>query len=112
MVFPPNRESGFYSRYFIVPKKDRGLRPILDLHQLKNRVQTLMFRMLTFKQIVSQIQSEDWFVTIDLKDVYFHVSIHPHHRKFLRFAFGGEAYQYKVYHPTPLQNVWMQLWLP
>ncbi|XDV36609.1 hypothetical protein PO909_006355 [Leuciscus waleckii] len=44
----------------------------------------------------SQIQSEDWFVTIDLKDTYFHVSIHPHHRKFLRFAFGGEAYQYWV----------------
>ena len=52
--------------------------------------------MLTLKQIVSQIQSEDWFVTIDLKDAYFHVSIHPHHRKFLRFAFGGEAYQYRV----------------
>ncbi|XDV16809.1 hypothetical protein PO909_016345 [Leuciscus waleckii] len=42
------------------------------------------------------IQSEDWFVTIDLKDAYFHVSIHPHHRKFLRFAFGGKAYQYWV----------------
>ncbi len=26
-----NRETGFYSRYFIVPKKDGGLRPILDL---------------------------------------------------------------------------------
>ncbi len=31
-VVPPlDRESGFYSRYFIVPKKDGGLRPILDL---------------------------------------------------------------------------------
>ncbi|KAL0185521.1 hypothetical protein M9458_017191, partial [Cirrhinus mrigala] len=41
-------------------------------------------------------QSEDWFVTIDLKDTYFHISILPQHRKFLRFAFGGEAYQYRV----------------
>ncbi|CAM4725781.1 unnamed protein product [Leuciscus chuanchicus] len=95
-VSPPSRESGFYSRYFIVPKKDGGLRPILDLRQLNRRVQKLKFKMLTLKQIVSQIQSEDWFVTIDLKDAYFHVSIHPHHRKFLRFAFGGEAYQYRV----------------
>ncbi|CAM4672887.1 unnamed protein product [Leuciscus chuanchicus] len=95
-VSPPSRESGFYSRYFIVPKKDGGLRPILDLRQLNRRVQKLKFKMLTLKQIVSQIKSEDWFVTIDLKDAYFHVSIHPHHRKFLRFAFGGEAYQYRV----------------
>ncbi len=27
---------------------------------------------------------------------YFHISILPQHRKFLRFAFGGEAYQYRV----------------
>ncbi|XP_026116256.1 uncharacterized protein LOC113094840 [Carassius auratus] len=33
-VYPPDRASGFYSRYFIVPKKDGGLRPILDLRLL------------------------------------------------------------------------------
>ncbi len=88
------RESGFYSRYFIVPKKDGGLRLILDLRQLNRSVMRLKFKMLTLKQVVSQIRSEDWFVAIDLKDTYFHISILPTHRKFLRFAFGGEAYQY------------------
>ncbi len=52
--------------------------------------------MLTLKQVVSQIRSEDWFVWIDLKDAYFHVSILPTRKKFLRFAFGGKAYQYRV----------------
>ncbi len=33
---------------------------------------------------------------IDLKDAYFQVSILPSHRKFLRFAFRGKAYQYRV----------------
>ncbi len=56
----------------------------------------LKFKMLTVKQVVSQIRSEDWFVTIDLKDAYFHISILPSHRKFLRFAFRGKAYQYRV----------------
>ncbi len=56
----------------------------------------LKFKMLTLRQIVSQIRSEDWFVTIELKDAYFHISILPCHRKFLRFAFGGKAYQYRV----------------
>ncbi|KAI2656770.1 Transposon Ty3-G Gag-Pol polyprotein [Labeo rohita] len=96
-VVPPHvRESGFYSRYFIVPKKDGGLRPIIDLRRLNHSVMKLKFKMLTVKQVVSQIRSEDWFVTIDLKDAYFHVSILPQHRKFLRFAFRGEAYQYRV----------------
>ncbi len=92
----PDRESGYYSRYFLVPKKDGGLRPILDLRGLNRYLRSYKFKMLTIKMIVSQIQSGDWFVTIDLKDAYFHIEILPQHRKFLRFAFGGEAYQYRV----------------
>ncbi len=94
-VPPPDRESGFYSRYFIVPKNG-GLRPILDLRHLNRSLRRFGFKMLTIPIIMSQIISEDWFVTIDLKDAYFHVSIIPSHRRFLRFAFGGKAFQYRV----------------
>ncbi len=45
---------------------------------------------------MSQVQEGDWFVTIDLKDAYFHIQVVQRHRRFLRFAFGGKAYQYKV----------------
>ncbi len=44
MVSPALSESGFYSRYFLIPKKDGGLRPILDLrrlnHALMRRIRT------------------------------------------------------------------------
>ncbi len=33
---------------------------------------------------------------LDLKDANFHIQVAPHHRRFLRFAFEGVAYQYKV----------------
>ncbi len=33
---------------------------------------------------------------IDLKETYFHIYIVHQHRKFLRFAFRGKAYQYRV----------------
>ncbi len=72
-----NRETGFYSRYFIVPKKDGGMLPILDLRILNESIMKLNFKMSTLRQIVSQIRSEDWFVTIDLKDAFFHISILP-----------------------------------
>ncbi len=91
-------ERGFFSRYFLVPKRDGGLRPILDLRRLNCSLYKGKFKMLTIKTIMSQVQEGDWFVTIDLKDAYFHIQVVQRHRRFLRFAFGGKAYQYKVLH--------------
>ncbi|KAL0161328.1 hypothetical protein M9458_045053, partial [Cirrhinus mrigala] len=95
-VPPAEMRSGFYSPYFIVPKKSGGLRPILDLRVLNRSLLRLPFKMLTSKCILSCVRHQDWFAAIDLKDAYFHVSILPRHRPFLRFAFEGRAYQYKV----------------
>ncbi len=53
---PPNElESGFYSRYFVVPKRDGGLRPILDLRPINRALCERPFRMITLKQILGQI---------------------------------------------------------
>jgi hypothetical protein len=95
-VPPADMKTGFYSPYFIVPKKGGGLRPILDLRILNRSLHRLPFKMLTQKRIFKCIRPQDWFAAIDLKDAYFHVSILPRHRPFLRFAFEGRAYQYKV----------------
>ena len=89
-------EGGLYSRYFLVPKKDGGLRPILDLRQLNKVLVKRQFRMLTTRQILVQIRQGDWFVSIDLKDAYFQIQIASRHRRYLRFAFEGQAYQYTV----------------
>ncbi|KAI2644452.1 Transposon Ty3-G Gag-Pol polyprotein [Labeo rohita] len=95
-VPPAEMKSGFYSPYFIVPKKSGGLRPILDLRALNRSLLRLPFKMLTTKRMLTCIRHQDWFAAIDLEDTYFHVSILPRHRPFLRFAFEGRAYQYKV----------------
>ncbi len=89
-------ERGFFSRYFLVPKRDGGLRPILDLRLFNFSLYKGKFKMLTIKTIMSQVQEGDWFVTIDLKDAYFHIQVVRRHRRFLRFAFAGKAYQDKV----------------
>ncbi len=95
-VPPADMRSGFYSPYFIVPKKSGELRPILDLRVLNRALHRLPFKMLTPKRIFGCVRPQDWFAAIDLKDAYFHVSILPRHRPFLWFAFEGRAYQYKV----------------
>ncbi len=58
---------GFFSRYFLVPKKDGGLQPILDLRRLELPFVKGELKMLTLKTITSQVQVEDWFVTVDLE---------------------------------------------
>ncbi len=95
-VPPAERRQGFYSTYFIVPKKRGGLRPILDLRVLNRALHKLPFKMWTRRRIIKCIQPQDWFAAIDLKDAYFHVSIHLRHRPFRRFAFEGRAWQYRV----------------
>ncbi len=95
-VPPAKMRQGFYSPYFIVPKKGGGLRPILDLRVLNRALHKLPLKMLTHRRMIKCIQPQDWFAAIDLKDAYFHVSILPRHRPFLRFAFEGRAWQYRV----------------
>ncbi len=95
-VPPAEMRQGFYSPYFIVPRKGGGLRPILDLRVLNRALHKLPFKMLTHRRMIKCIQPQDWFAAIDLKDAYFHVSILPRHRPFLRFAFEGRAWQYRV----------------
>ncbi len=73
----------------LLPRSKEGRRLNLSLYKGK-------FKMLTMRTIMSQVQEGDWFVTIDLKDAYFHIQVVQRHRRFLRFAFGGKAYQYKV----------------
>ncbi len=91
-----DRESGFYSRYFLVPKKNGGLRPILDLRPLNRALSKRSFKMITLRQILSHIRPGDWCISVDLKDAYFHIQVAPRHRRFLRFAFEGIAYQFTV----------------
>ncbi len=57
--------------------------------------------MLTLKTIISQIRMGDCFVTVDQKDAYFHIQVVQRHMKFLCFAFGGKASQYKVLLEAP-----------
>ncbi len=86
----------FYSTYFLVPKKDGGFRPVLDLQCLNVFLKCLPFRMLRTVDVLWSVMKGDWFVSVDLRDAYFHVPIALHHRKFLRFSFQGQVYQFRV----------------
>ncbi len=60
-VPPAEMRQGFYSTYFIVPKKGGGLWPILDLRVSNRALHKLPFKMLTHRRMIKCIQPQDWF---------------------------------------------------
>ena len=94
-VSPTTR--GLVSRLFVVPKKDGGWRPIINLKWLN---QTFLdpphFRMDTVLDVALLLRHGDWAASIDLKDAYFHISVNRRFRRFLRFGWRGLLYEYLV----------------
>ena len=87
---------GYYSRIFLVPKKNGKLRLIIDLSVLNHFVYTKTFKMETQRKVKDTIQLNDWAFSLDLTDAYLHVPIHPRSRKYLRFTLRGRVYQFKA----------------
>ena len=95
-IEPADGRRGFYSRMFVVPKATGGWRPIIDLSPLNKMVQLTKFRMETPQQVLAAVNQGDWMVSIDLKDAYFQVPIHPRSRPYLRFVWDQKDYQFKA----------------
>ena len=80
---------GFYSRIFLVPKKNGKLRLIIDLSRLNTFLEIQSFKMETANKVRQAIQPNDWAISLDLTDAYLHVPIHRQSRKYLRFFSQG-----------------------
>ena len=94
-VVPAREGGGFYSRFFLRPKKSGGSRPILNLRPLNKHLVKRYFKMDHFATIRPHLK-RGWFaVSIDLSDAYLHIPVKASHRKFLRFALSPtERYQF------------------
>ena len=82
----------FFSRVFIVPKKDGPLRMVIDLHILNRLLVVPHFLMESVLKIAEGIIERLWGCTINLKDAYFHVPMAWVFHQFLAFAVDGRTY--------------------
>ena len=69
---------------------------MFNLKPLNQHMDTKGFRMATVSTVCASVRQEDWAVSLDIKDAYFHVPIHQRHRRFLRFLHQGKAFQFKA----------------
>ncbi|MEL7079379.1 MAG: reverse transcriptase domain-containing protein, partial [Cyanobacteria bacterium J06582_2] len=87
---------GFYARLFVVTKRTGGWRPVLDVSALNKYVALTKFKMESTKSVLASVQKGDWLTSLDLRDAYLHVPMHPDSRRFLRFMYAGNCYEFKV----------------
>ena len=95
VIIPAAQETGeFVSTIFLRPKKDGTHRTILNLKALNEYIAYHHFKMDTLEAAVNMMRPGCFMASVDLKDAYYTVPIHPSHQKYLKFYFDGVFYTY------------------
>jgi hypothetical protein len=47
-----------------------------------------------YRCVLNLMKKGSWLTNIDLKDAYFHISVDPLYRKFLKFTYEGQLYEF------------------
>ena len=90
------KDDQFVSNLFLVPKKDNSLRPVINLRQLNEFIEYRHFKQENLSYALDLIQKNDYCCSIDMKDAYFSISIHPDFQKYLCFYWKDNSYNFKV----------------
>ena len=90
----PLPSPGFYSCLFVVWKTSESWCPVIDLSTLNRFVDVSHFQMETIQSVLLSVCQGDWMASIDLREAYLQVPVHPESRPFLRFVANGQVYQF------------------
>ena len=88
------RADQFLSPVFTRPKKDGSHRMILNLKNLNQDIEYNHFKMDTLLVALTLVTPGCYMASIDLKDAYYSVPIDEQHKKFLRFRWEGQLWQF------------------
>ena len=84
----------YLSSIFVIPKKDTGYRPVINLRNLNSHIPYQHFKMEGLSLLKELLQKGDFMIKIDLKDAYFSVPLSKHSRKYVSFLWEGDIYQF------------------
>ena len=90
----PVTTKGYYSNMFMVPKKDGGQRPAINLKSLNKYMKSEHLRMEGLHTVNALIQKSNLMAKVDLKDAFFIVQVAPQ-RHHLLFNPEKKTFQFK-----------------
>jgi hypothetical protein len=79
----------------VVPKPDGSLRLIHDLRRINKRLRAPKFHLPTVFSDLRGVPLGGYMTSIDFKNAYYNVPIHPDFQKFLGFEVDGKTYVWK-----------------
>ena len=88
-------KNSFVSQIFLVEKKERGQRPVINLKSLNTFVRTEHFKMEGLHILPDLIQAQDCMIKMDPKDAYLQVPIHREHQHLLQFQWNRKIFQFQ-----------------
>ena len=91
----PFSEENFYSRLFLVPKKEGSYCPVIDLSRLNHFLENYHFQMENISCLKSLINHDDFMTSVDLKDAYLSVHIHRSSQKYLCFQWRNKSFAFQ-----------------
>lgn len=86
----------FLSPIFTVPKQNGENRFILNLKELNKYITIQHFKLEDLRTVCKLLTKDCFMATIDLKEAYFSVNISQNSKKFLRFKFLDNLYQFNA----------------
>ena len=93
-VTPTEVDLCFYSNLFLVPNKDGGMRPVVNLKCLSKYIVPHHFKMEGIHILRDLLKRNDWLTKVDLKDAYFIIPFHKSHRWMLHLCVREHHYQF------------------
>ena len=89
--------TGFVSPVFVLPKAGGQCRPVINLKALNHFVIAPHFKMESIKTVKYLIYKDDWLTKPNLKDAYLSVPVNPCYRKYLKFHWRNQLWQFTVH---------------
>ena len=83
------------SSIFTQEKRDGSYRMILNLKQVNKHIEYEHFKMDSLQSVLNIIRPNCWMASVDLKDAFYKVPIHPDHQKFLKFKWQEHCYTFR-----------------
>ena len=95
-IYPVSPEPCFLARIFAIPKPNGKVRLILDVSQLNEYIHVPELSFKNHGDFRKALVPPAWIVTLDLKEAYYHVPMHPRLHKFLALTCWGQLFYFKV----------------
>lgn len=87
-------DTSFVSRSRLEPKKDGGFRLIVDLRHVNDHLVSQPCKYETLQELRHLVQDQDWMISCDLANGYYHMGLHPEHRRFITTVINGTVIRF------------------